>query len=203
MPPSTTLLHGVSIDAIDRLSDPLAAMSSIDPLVSLLALAYEQRVGPGRDRLATLMHTMSASSPPPPQRCSPELVRAFVDFLNPILGGLAGLSDFSDAVNANSHPEGFRDFWTLDGQNLMHDMVTGDGQEVPPVASASFIDAFVEDTGCRVALGLESCVLSLVPAQAEPGDELWQEHASSPILVRRRARNGGWTIIGHAFIHRR
>ncbi|PHH77968.1 hypothetical protein CDD80_7539 [Ophiocordyceps camponoti-rufipedis] len=203
MPPSTTLLQGVSIDAIGRLSDPLAAMSSIDPLVSLLALAYQQQHGPGRDRLATLMHTMSAPSPPPPQRCPPELVRAFVDFLTPILGGLAGLSDFSDAVDANSQPEGFRDFWTLDGQNLLHDVVAGSGQDAPPIASVSFIDAFVGDTGCRIALGQESRVLSLVPAQAEPGDELWQEHASSPILVRRRARNGGWTIIGHAFIHRR
>ncbi|PFH55756.1 hypothetical protein XA68_17683 [Ophiocordyceps unilateralis] len=199
IPPSAMPLQGVSIDAIGRLSDPIAAMSSIDSLVSLLALAYQQ-VGPGRDRLAMLMHTMSA---PSPQDRPHELVGAFVEFLNPILGGLAGLSDFSEAVDAVSHPDRFRDFWTLDGQNLMRDIVAGHGDGEPPVPGVSFLDAFVRDTGRRVALGLESRVLSLVPAEAEPGDELWQERASTPILVRRRTSNGGWTIIGHAFIHRK
>ncbi|RDA85208.1 hypothetical protein CP532_3294 [Ophiocordyceps camponoti-leonardi (nom. inval.)] len=202
MPSSAKPSQGVSIDAIDRLSDPLADTSSIDPLVSLLVLAYHQHVGPEEDRLATLMHTMtgSSSSPPPPH--SQKLVMTFIDFLSPILGGLAGLSDFSDAVDVVSHPDGFRDFWTLNGQNLIHDVVASDGQGEPPIAAVSFLDAFVEDTSRRVALGLESGALSLVPAEAKPGDELWQERASSPILVRRCSANGDWTVIGQALIHR-
>ncbi|RCI13044.1 hypothetical protein L249_0078 [Ophiocordyceps polyrhachis-furcata BCC 54312] len=205
MPSSAKPLQGVSIDAIDRLSDPLASTSSIDPLVSLLALAYHQQVGPEGDRLASLMHTMtgsssSSSSSAPPH--SQELVMTFIEFLSPILGGLAGLSDFSDAVDAVSNPDGFCDFWTLNGQNLIRDVVAGDGHGGSPIPAVSFLDAYVEDTSRRVALGLESGALSLVPAEAKPGDELWQECASSPTLVRRRSPNGGWNVIGKALIHR-
>ncbi|RDA90163.1 hypothetical protein CP533_0524 [Ophiocordyceps camponoti-saundersi (nom. inval.)] len=205
MPPSAEPLQGTSIDTIGRLSDPLADTSSIDPLVSLLALAYHQEVGPEGSRLATLMHTMTAPSPSSSSAAprSQDLVKAFIEFLSPILGGLAGLSDFSDAVDAVSHPDDFRDFWTLNGQNLIRDVVAGDGQGEPPVPAVPFLDTFVEDPSRRVALGLESGVLSLVPAEAKTDDELWQEHASSPILVRRRAPNGGWTIIGQALIHRK
>lgn len=184
MSPATS----VSIDTIDRLSDPLASMSSLPSLVSLLALAYLARVPPPeeQERLTTLMHTISPA--PTVQPARQIYVDSFVRFLSPVLNGLAGLKDFTEAVGAYAEPEDFRDFWALEGRNLIKDVVGGSAHTgAAMLTDASFLDVFVKDASLRIALGRRTRALALVPADAEPGDVLWQEAVGGPLTVRRPA----------------
>ncbi|KAM4056604.1 hypothetical protein HRG_003473 [Hirsutella rhossiliensis] len=175
-------------------------MSSLTPLVSLLALAYQAR-GPPPERLATLMHAMSPA--PTAEHSRQEYVSSFVRLLSPVLNGLAGLKDFTEAVGAYSEPEDFRGFWTLEGRNLIKEVVGGSAHMGAAMATnVSFLDVFVKDTSRRIALGRKTRALALVPADAEPGDELWLEADEESPAVRRAADTDVGRLTGKTISYR-
>ncbi|KJZ77163.1 hypothetical protein HIM_03484 [Hirsutella minnesotensis 3608] len=102
-------------DTIESLSDPLACTSSIDSLVSLLAIAFRAKVHRTcqGERLSNLMHTMSL--PLPAKRDGGAYLSSFIHFLSPVLNGLAGMQDFATAVEGLSQPEDFRKFGASKG----------------------------------------------------------------------------------------
>ena len=185
MSPSAILPENVSHDTVHVLSEPLCAMQSITPLVSLLAMTYNSRPAGSRpgghagDRLSSLMHTMSSRVTPSLKHKqgkfqSHEALRnSFVRLLSPVLNGMAGLQDFEDAVGASSNPEDFRDFWTLEGHNLIRDWVKDGGLAgTSPGADMVFLDTFVGDHSCRVALGRDARALVLVSGDTRVGDSM-------------------------------
>jgi hypothetical protein len=119
---------------------------------------------------------------------------------------MAGMSEFEEAVGAFSDPDDFRDFWTFEGKNLIKEVVEGTalsngnarGHDLP------FVDIFVKDPSCRIALGNNDRMLRLVPGDAMPGDEIWQQSTGSKGASLRVMRNTeprrievGEAIIGH------
>ena len=207
MSPSAILDEGVLMDTIGSISEPLSSMSTITPLVSLLTLAYQAKVPPPleQERLVTLMQIMSA--PPRPEALKEhshvEFLGSFMNFLSPVLNGMAGMEDFEAAVGAFSQPEGFRDFWTLDGSNLIRDFIEGDAHERAVKGSGlPFLDVFVKDKSRRVALSQEGGMLLSVPGNAESGDEVWRGNGDAQMIMLRRRRGGGsGECIGEVFAY--
>lgn len=165
-------------------------MSSISPLVSLLTLAYQvQTPSPSvQERLVTLRETISPSSSPSTSKSysHDELVNSFINFLSPILNGMAGLGDFESAVGAFARPDDFRQFWTLEGRNLIRESIAGPpnglsrkGCDLP------FLDTFVKDVSCRVGIGADTGMLVLVPGCAQVGDQMWWKHEEQCVVVFR------------------
>ena len=120
-----------------------------------------------------------------------EMSNSFIRLLSPVLNGMAGMSEFEEAVGAFSDPDDFRDFWTFEEKNLIRDVVEGTalsngnarGTELP------FVDIFVKDPSCRIALGKKDQTLRLVPGDAVPGDEVWRYSTGSKGASLRVMRN--------------
>lgn len=203
MSPAITQTNAVLIDTIDDISEPLHSMSSLTPLVRLLALAYRIRTPDHDDtqeRLLTLMHTTSPSAGPGDRRASTdnpkgysreEVHNSFINFLFPVLSGMAGLGEFETAVSAFTEPADFRDFWNFEGHNLITDFVAHDGPGgVMKGSDIHFQDVFVKDPNCRVALGKQKGILMLVPRDAQVGDELWWEEDVRQLVVTGPGHEG-------------
>lgn len=163
-------------ETINELTAPLNDMSSIDPLITLLALTYKtQTPSPSKqDRLLTLMHTISSSSTPDKIYSHVEQRNSFIRLISPALNGMAGLQDFEKAVRAEAtaDPEGFRTFWQLEERNLLKETVqNGLMGGSSPGAEVVFLDTFVGKEGrrCKVGLGDER-TLMLVDEETEVGD---------------------------------
>lgn len=185
------------IDNIASLSDPLSSMSSIFSLVSLLTMAYQVRTPQPsvQQRLLTLLNTMSPAltteiktTPDSPRGYSrEEILNSFVHFLSPVLNGMAGMLELLSAVDAFSRPEDFRQFWSLERSNLIRDFIESggplrgmEGYDVP------FLEAFVKDSSCRIALGKNQGMLLLVPGDAEVGDDVWWDEDEQRLTVSRK-----------------
>ncbi|PHH87085.1 hypothetical protein CDD83_9335 [Cordyceps sp. RAO-2017] len=205
MSPSATADDGAGIDTIGSLSDPLSCMSSIASLVSLLALAYRVEDPPPAQqaRLTTLRRTVLGPSDAKRRRDGDALAASFLRFLSPVLSGRAGMDDFQTAVGALADPANFRDFWTLDGRNLIRDVVEGHVPPPPSAAPSSFQELLAGGPARRVALGLDSRAIYLVPAEAEPGDELWLDGDGARMIVRRFLHSGRSVVVGGAFRDRK
>ncbi|KAM0434680.1 hypothetical protein ACHAPT_003779 [Fusarium lateritium] len=182
------------IDNIASLSDPLSSMSSIFSLVSLLTMAYQVRTPQPlvQERLLTLLNTMSPALTTEHQTTSErysreEILNSFVHFLSPVLNGMAGMLELLSAVDAFSRPEDFRQFWSLERSNLIRDFIESggplrgmEGYDVP------FLEAFVKDSSCRIALGRNKGMLLLVPGDAEVGDHVWWDEDEQRLTVSRK-----------------
>lgn len=196
------------MDTIGSISEPLSSMSSITPLVSLLTLAYQAKVPPPseQERLATLMHTMSAPPPLEDRKgySHDEFLSSFINFLSPVLNGMAGMRDFEAAVGAFSQPEDFRDFWTLEGRNLIKDSVEGGARgRVAKGSDMPFLDVFVKDKSRRIALSKDGGMLRLVPGDARPGDEVRRGNGNTQMTVLQRRRgDGNGEVVGEVFAYR-
>lgn len=96
------------------------------------------------------------------------------------------MEDFEAAVGAFSQPGEFREFWDLEGKNLITEFVSDSGsQRMITGSDVSFLDRFVKDSSCRIALTGKQGMLVLVPAAAEVGDDVWQTAAADGVTVRR------------------
>ncbi|KAK7433392.1 hypothetical protein QQZ08_000332 [Neonectria magnoliae] len=195
--PPTQPKRAAFIDSIVGLSAPLSDMSDIFSLVSLLALAYKVRtpLSSVQERLVTLMHTMSPASRPLDQQTAPttskrysreEVLNSFIHFLSPVLNGMAGMHTFLSATNAYSRPEDFRQFWDLEGCNLIKEFIESGG---PPRSlqgyDVPFLKALVQDQTFRIALGKNNGVLLLVPGDAQVGDDVWWDDEAQRLAVSR------------------
>ncbi|KAH6899803.1 hypothetical protein B0T10DRAFT_468821 [Thelonectria olida] len=205
--PPTHPKRAALIDSISSLSDPLSSMSSMFSLVYLLTLAYQVRtpLPSNQERLLTLMHTMTMSPPaskrheqqPVPSNSHAdrtyargEILNSFIHFLSPVLNGMAGMLELLQAVDAFSKPEDFREFWSLEGSNLIREFIESggplrrcmEGYDVP------FLDAFVQDPTCRIALGKNKGLL-LVPGDAKVGDSVWWDEEDECFTVSRQGED--------------
>ncbi|CEI39053.1 hypothetical protein FVEN_g10656 [Fusarium venenatum] len=180
----------IYIDSIANLSDPLSSMSSTFSLVSLLTMAYHVRTPQpaSQERLLTLLNTMSPAlrTHADPRYSREEVLNSFVHFLSPVLNGMAGMLELLANVDAFSRPEDFRQFWSLEQSNLIRDFVESggplrgmQGYDVP------FLETFVKDSSCRIALGSNQGMLLLVPADAEVGDDVWWDEDEQRLTVRK------------------
>ncbi|KAI5462343.1 hypothetical protein BGZ63DRAFT_423607 [Mariannaea sp. PMI_226] len=193
------------VDSIANLSDPLSSMSSMFSLVYLLTLAYQVRtpLPADQERLLTLMQTMTmspTSTPLEERRPSTtdrpytrqEITNSFIHFLSPVLNGMAGMLELLSSVDAFSRPEDFREFWSLDRSNLIRDFIESggplrrclEGYDVP------FLEAFVQDPTCRIALGKNAGALMLVPGDAQVGDDVWWDEEEERFTVTRPGDHG-------------
>ncbi|KAI9147779.1 hypothetical protein HJFPF1_12810 [Paramyrothecium foliicola] len=197
MSPSALKHEESTMDSISKLSDPLSSMSSLSSLVSLLALAYNIRdPSPSKQgRLTTLLKTISPEPRPPKSRTysNDEMIDSFVNFLSPVLNGMAGMEDFEAAVDGFSQPDNFRDFWTFEGHNLIRDMSEGDSHGHVMKGSDTFLDVFSKDLSCRVAYGRDTGRLILVPGAAELQDEIRLGEDGKLKLVREL--EGKWSEV--------
>ncbi|PHH76850.1 hypothetical protein CDD82_3782 [Ophiocordyceps australis] len=187
------------LDRIDIMSAPLCCMSSIAPLVSLLAIAFQARQMQEPKRLANLMHTMSL--PRQDNKVNHDVfVSSFIRLLSPVLNGKAGLDEVVTALGALQQPVNFCAFWTLDGENLIKQAADG-GAHAGFLESvkAPFLDVFVHDASCRIGLTCNEGCLVLVPGHAQCGDELWETDRGSHLTARRRGAGGMYEMIGEAF----
>ena len=204
MSPAAIEQKPVRIDTISGLSDQLHSMSSLTPLVSLLALAFQVQTPPPsqQERLITLLHTMVATSNLYELKAHSheELIGSFIQFLSPVLSGMAGLTDFEAAVQAFSNADSFRDFWTLEGSNLIKEFIEDSAHDrIMQGCDNPFLDTFVNGLSCRVAYGEQKGILALVPGQSRVGDEIWSMNDEMNARVIRKLGNG-LEEIGHAFI---
>lgn len=202
--------EAIHVDSIENISDPLSSMSSVFSLIYLLTLAYQVRtpVPAAQERLLTLLNTMSpvlrpgnddknasdsssisSSSTSSSGYSRGEILNSFVHFLSPVLNGMAGMLELLSAVDAFSRPQDFRDFWSLEQSNLIRDFIESggplrgmEGYDVP------FLESFVQDPSCRIALGKDKGMLLLVPGDAEVGDDVWWDQRDERLSVTR-ARN--------------
>lgn len=186
----------VFVDSIADLSDPLSSTSSIVSLVSLLSLAYQVRTPMpcDQERLLTLMHTMSPASKRSSETFNgyshEEILNSFIQFLSPVLNGMAGMIDFLAAVDAFSRPEDFRDFWSLEDNNLIKEYIEEGGPfRLMKGCDVPFLKAFVEDSSCRIALGREKSTLMLVPGDAKIGDDVWMEEGVHLSKISRKGES--------------
>ncbi|KAK7422701.1 hypothetical protein QQX98_001489 [Neonectria punicea] len=199
--PPTQPKRAAFIDSIVGLSAPLSEMSSIFSLVSLLALAYKVRnpLPSVQERLVTLMHTISPASRPLDQQTAPttskrysreEVLNSFIHFLSPVLNGMAGMHTLLSATNAYSRPEDFRQFWDLEGCNLIKEFIESGG---PPRSlqgyDVPFLKALVQDQTFRIALGKNNGVLLLVPGDAQVGDDVWWDDEAQRLAVSRHGED--------------
>ncbi|KAF5018811.1 hypothetical protein F66182_9204 [Fusarium sp. NRRL 66182] len=183
----------IYIDSIASLSDPLSAMTSTFSLVSLLTMAYQVRtpLPSNQERLLTLLNTMSPALRTEADLAASrysreEILNSFIHFLSPVLNGMAGMLELLTNVDAFSRPEDFRQFWSLERSNLIRDFVESggplrgmQGYDVP------FLEAFVKDSSCRIALGSNNGMLLLVPGDAEVGDDVWWNEDEQRLTVSR------------------
>lgn len=96
------------------------------------------------------------------------------------------MEDFESAVGAFSKPGEFREFWDLDGKNLITEFVSGGGsQRTVTGGDVAFLERFVEDAGKRVALTGKMGMLVLVPGESEVGDGVWDVPSVDGVVVRR------------------
>ncbi|KAF5972734.1 hypothetical protein FBULB1_8605 [Fusarium bulbicola] len=178
----------IYIDSIATLSDPLSSMSSTFSLVSLLTMAYHIRtpLPSNQERLLTLLNTMSPAlrTETESKHSREEILNSFVHFLSPVLNGMAGMLELLTNVDAFSRPEDFRQFWNLERSNLIRDFVESggplrgmQGYDVP------FLETFVNDPSCRIALGSNNGMLLLVPGDAEVGDDVWWDEDEQRLTV--------------------
>jgi hypothetical protein len=205
LPSAPVIKRPVYIDTIEAVSEPLSKMTSISALVQLLVMTYQVRVPAfsSRDRLYTLMHTMAAVTPLPlaARACTLEDFRnSFIRLLSPVLNGLAGLYEFADAVDQFASPEDFRDFWTLQGRDLLREFVMDgcnggaiEGMDVP------FLDTFIQNQDYRVALGRRKGILALVPENTKAGDRLVLAAGAQEIQVFGK-KDGWFSPFGQAYI---
>ncbi|KAI6780801.1 uncharacterized protein J7T54_001109 [Emericellopsis cladophorae] len=173
---------------IIRLSSPLAELSTLTPLVDLLALTHAVTVPSPlkQSRLSTLLHTLSAdpcpsSSSPSALHSEAEKLNSFIRFLSPVLNGMAGLREFEAAIDLrDDDPQDFRDFWTLEDRNLIKEYVE-DGQVggSSPGSEKVFLDAYVRDVSRRVALSQEGRLM-LVDGHRKVGEQV-------PVAETKRA----------------
>jgi hypothetical protein len=202
MSPSATR-PDVLLDTVAHLSSPLRDTSSLTPLVHLLTLAYQVKRPPPskQERLVTLLNTISPPSSLPENADTQVRLGSFIRFLSPVLNGLAGMEDFEAAVGAFSKPGEFREFWDLEGKNLITELISdGASQRMSTGSSVSFLDAFVKDARLRVALTEKQGMLVLVPAETEVGDSLWDTGGMSGAMVKREV-NEDSRDIGAAYIN--
>ncbi|TQN72684.1 hypothetical protein CSHISOI_02757 [Colletotrichum shisoi] len=209
-------LGGTYVDTIVAVSDELAHMKELLPLVKLLSLVYKMR-SPSPDEehhMNNLMRTLSGdglsrttTERHPQGFTRHEAIQSFSRFLSPVLNGLSGLVDFEQAVGAGEDPESFRQFWALDDRNLLTDAISGSG---PLAATAEtdipFLETFVEDKSRRLALTQDHGALVLVPNRARVGDEVWKmSRGSSLIVIRRDGRpespSMDMSVLGEAYSH--
>lgn len=186
LPPASTFDNASYEDTIEAVSEPLSSMDSISPLVSLLALCYRCTIendasspiitsvhhAPPPDRLSTLMNTM-AQSPACKTHRHEEMNNSFIRLLSTVLSGMAGQYEFAEAVGAFSAPDDFRDFWTFQGRNLIRDVVQGGGTGYARGSELPFVNVFVRDPTCRIALTREGKKLLLVPGETQAGDAIF------------------------------
>ncbi|KFA75849.1 hypothetical protein S40288_01933 [Stachybotrys chartarum IBT 40288] len=194
----------VFLDTISEVTDGLDTMTTVSELVSLLTLAYKTRIPPAakRARLATLMHTMASTSHNQSVKASShdELLSSFVCFLTPVLSGMAGLEEFQTAVEAFAKPDDFRDFWTIEGHNLIKEIIGGDGyQNAIKSSDTPFLGAFVKDSSCKIGLGRNTGCLFLLPGNSALEDEAWIRDGDGQPSVLRRMGNE-WNNIGKAYV---
>ncbi|KAM0546681.1 hypothetical protein ACHAPJ_010718 [Fusarium lateritium] len=187
-------IKAIYIDSIATLSDPLSSMSSIFSLVSLLTMAYHVRtpLPSNQERLLTLLNTMSpalmtGAGSMASRYSREEVINSFIHFLSPVLNGMAGMLELLTNVDAFSRPEDFRQFWSLERSNLIRDFVESggplrgmQGYDVP------FLEAFVKDSSCRIALGSNKGMLLLVPGDAEVGDDVWWDEDEQRLTVSKK-----------------
>lgn len=99
--------------------------------------------------------------------------------------------DFLDAVDAFSRPEDFRDFWSLEGSNLITEFIEEGGPyRVMNGCDIPFVKAFVVDSSCRIALGRDKSMLMLVPGDAKIGDDVWMNEGEHGLRASRKGGNG-------------
>ncbi|KAH7322885.1 hypothetical protein B0I35DRAFT_426669 [Stachybotrys elegans] len=202
MSPSATIQQKPrrALDTITEPTEPLSSMSSISSLVALLVLAYKVKIPPHshRERLSTLMKTMTPDGPG--EYTHDELLLSFIRFLSPVLQGMAGMEDFQSAVEAFTQPDDYRDFWTIEGHNLVREVIEGDG--CPVFAQGSdkdFLEVFVKDPSRRIAYGRGTGCLILVPSSSTTGDMLWGQDDFTDLEVIRESGDARKSI-GHAFV---
>jgi len=190
----------VGEETVVELSPSLNELSSLDPLISLLAITYRTKTPSPlkQDRLLTLMHTLAE-----PSCCKlyahEEIRNSFIRFLSPVLNGMAGLQDFEKAVSAEMRedPEGFRSFWQLEERNLFQEMVqNGFMGGASPGADVVFLDTFVSEDAkstSRIALSRDGTLLK-VDGSCNVGDKVMVCKDDNPIegrVVYHAATLGG------------
>lgn len=193
------------LDTVAHLSAPLHETDSLSPLVHLLTLAYQVKIPPRtqQERLVTLLNTLSppstSSAAATPQ--DPQIrLGSYIHFLGPVLNGFAGMEEFEAAVGAFSKPGEFREFWELEGRNLITEFVSDGGSERMIVGSdVQFLDVFVKDASMRVGLTGDKGMLVLVPTESEVGDGVWASSDTEGVTVRRGDGEGAQDI-GAAYV---
>ncbi|KAL2210900.1 hypothetical protein CC79DRAFT_1331292 [Sarocladium strictum] len=96
------------------------------------------------------------------------------------------MEEFESSVGAFSKPGEFREFWDLDGKNLITEFVSdGGSQRMVTGSDVVFLERFVEDAGRRVALTGKTGMLVLVPGESEVGDGVWDVPGVDGVVVRR------------------
>lgn len=180
------------VDTIAQLSEPLKETTSLSPLVHLLTLAYQVKIPPRskQERLVTLLNTITQaanSSSSPPSNSDPEIrTGSYIRYLSPVLNGFAGMEDFEAAVGAFSEPGEFREFWELDGKNLITEFVSdGGSQRMLGGSDVPFLDKFVRDSSMRIGLTKRDAMLVLVPGTTEVGDAVSTEANSGVVSIQR------------------
>lgn len=119
---------------------------------------------------------------------------SYIRFLSPVLNGFAGMSDFEASINAFSTPKDFRQFWDLEGKNLIEEFVSdGGAQRMIKGSDVPFLEEFVGDTKRRVGL-TEKGLIVLVEEGTEVGDEVWEEAGGL------RVKRGKEKDVGEAYI---
>ncbi|KAK0384453.1 hypothetical protein NLU13_8539 [Sarocladium strictum] len=179
----------ICLDTISQLSAPLHETSSLTPLVHLLTLAYQVKIPPRskQERLRTLLNTLSPPELSSSKHTDPQVrLGSYIRFLSPVLNGFAGMAEFEAAVGAFSKPGEFREFWELEGKNLITEFVSDGSSERMIVGSdVSFLEEFVRDATCRIGLTEKQRMLVLVPAESEVGDGIWEIPGEGDLVVKR------------------
>ncbi|GKT82733.1 hypothetical protein Ct61P_00583 [Colletotrichum tofieldiae] len=190
-------LGGTYVDTVVAISEELAHMKELLPLVKLLSLVYKMR-SPSPDEechMNTLMRTLSgdslnktATDRYPQGFTRDEIVQSF-------------------SRRAGEDPESFRQFWALDDRNLLTDAMSGSG---PLAATAEteipFLETFVKVKNRRLALTQDHGALVLVPNQTRAGDEVWMMSRGSSIVVIRRdgspeSPSMDMSVLGEGYSH--
>jgi hypothetical protein len=206
---------GTHIDTISEVSAELSSMDEVSQLVKLLAMVFKLRYPSPSNQchLGSLVKTLTADCLESVSAAEhrdgftdEEAVQYFQRFLSPVLDGLAGLGELEEAVGASIDPLGFRQFWALDGRNMLSESVTG--ELLRPIGldpETTFINTFIQGNGRRLALTRDRGALALVPGSAKPGDELWiLANGNLPFVLRREDHEHEelrFTLVGETYVH--
>ncbi|KAH8173915.1 hypothetical protein LIA77_05334 [Sarocladium implicatum] len=185
-------------DTIAQLSAPLSETTSLSPLVHLLTLAYQVKIPPRskQERLVTLLNTLTqpanSSSSSPSSKSDPQVrTGSYIRYLSPVLNGFAGMHEFEAAVGAFSEPGEFREFWDLDGSNLITEFVSDTGsQRMIAGSDVPFLDKFVRDSSMRIGLTKKDAMLVLVPGTTEVGDGVSRVANAGVVSISRGDTKG-------------